>query len=190
MLHHHITAAVATAALAFTSAPAAAGQDAGGVKYAGGDGGTSAVTQPPADKPQKPRLLPNGRVTVPAGLPAPVRAALRAGNRLIGKPYKWGGGHGSFQDSGYDCSGTVSYVLRAAGALKAPMASGALQTWGQAGKGQWITVYANSGHAWMTVAGVRMDTSAADDPGGAEGPRWRADMTDTAPYTARSPNRL
>ncbi len=119
-----------------------------------------------------------GRAVPPPGAPRAVRAAIDAANRISGHPYRWGGGHGSFSDSGYDCSGAVSYALRGAGRLSSPLASGGLARWGAAGSGRWITVYANSGHTFMTIAGLRFDTGMRDPaalslgavPG--SGPRW------------------
>lgn len=180
----------ATAVLSLAGTSPANATSSGGAGYQRPAADTGGATSEKPAPPVRPRLLPSGKVTVPAGLPDPVRAALRAGNRIVGKPYKWGGGHGSFRDSGYDCSGAVSYALHAADAVDEPMASGPLSSWGRAGEGEWITVYANAGHAWMTVAGVRLDTSAADDPGGGEGPRWRPRMTGTDGYEIRHPDGL
>jgi hypothetical protein len=112
-----------------------------------------------------------------------VRDALRAGNRLQDKPYRWGGGHGRFQDTGYDCSGSVSYVLHAAALLNAPLDSRGLARWGAPGPGRWITVYANRGHAFMVVAGLRLDTSGA----GSSGPRWRLEPRSLGRFKARHP---
>lgn len=135
----------------------------------------------------KARLLPSGKASVPADAPWQVKRAIEAANRIVGKPYLYGGGHGSFKSSGYDCSGTVSYALRGAGLIKTPMASGPLMSWGRPGKGQWITVYSNPGHAFVHIAGLRLDTSAAEDPGGAKGPRWRKALRNTSAFVARSP---
>ena len=96
-----------------------------------------------------------------------------AGNELIGKPYIWGGGHASFFARGYDCSGTVSYALHSAGLLTWPEVSGELESFGGRGVGHWVTIFANAGHVYMTIAGIRLDTSPAYDPTNLEGPRWR-----------------
>ncbi len=119
----------------------------------------------------------------PAGAPEQVVAAVAAANRITLKPYKWGGGHGRWRDSGYDCSGTVSYVLHAAGLLKQARDSGGLMSYGERGKGAWITVYAHGGHAYMTIAGLRFDTSGR----GEEGPRWRLERRSGRGYVKRHP---
>jgi hypothetical protein len=117
------------------------------------------------------------------GLPLRVRRAIAAGNRIAFKPYRLGGGHRSFRDSAYDCSGTVSYVLHGAGALNSPLDSGALMSYGAPGKGRWITIYANRGHAFMVVNGRRFDTSMRG-PGGS---RWSSRMRSSAGYVVRHP---
>ncbi len=114
-------------------------------------------------------LNSDGSASAPANAPAVIKAAVAAGNRIRSTPYIWGGGHGSFSDRGYDCSGSVSYVLHAAGVLASPMASGGLMGWGAPGPGKWITVYSNAGHAWMTVGGLRFDTSGRSGTGS----RWQ-----------------
>jgi hypothetical protein len=119
------------------------------------------------------KLRTNGKAALPRRAPKRVRAILAAGNRIVGKPYKWGGGHAKLDDRGYDCSGTVSYALIRAGLLTSPMVSGTFARWGAAGEGRWVTIYANKGHVYMEVAGLRLDTSAVADPRGGSGPRWR-----------------
>jgi hypothetical protein len=108
---------------------------------------------------------------------------IAAGNAIAGLPYVWGGGHGAFRASGYDCSGSVSYALAAAGLLASPLDSTGFMSWGDAGPGKWITVYANAGHAFMVVAGWRFDTSALS--GG--GTRWTRSMRSTGGFVARHP---
>jgi cell wall-associated NlpC family hydrolase len=108
----------------------------------------------------------------PSDAPPEVQAAINAANKIVGKPYKYGGGHGSWTDSGYDCSGTVSYALHGAGLLDRPMSSGEFGSWGVSGKGSWMSVYYNSGHAYAVIAGLRLDTSGS----GGRGPRWHTDM--------------
>ena len=108
-----------------------------------------------------------------------------AANRIIGLPYRYGGGHKRFEDSGYDCSGTVSYALKAADLIDTPLDSGDYMRWGDAGKGDWITVYTNPGHAYAVIAGLRLDTSAAGDPSGAKGPRWRPALRSSRGFRAR-----
>ncbi len=114
-------------------------------------------------------LLRDGIAYAPKKAPLAVKRAIAAGNRLQRKPYKWGGGHARHHDSGYDCSGTVSYVLREAGLLKGSMPSSGYFTYGKKGEGDWITVYIRRGHVFMTVAGLRLDTGWGADRGG---PRW------------------
>ena len=119
----------------------------------------------------------------PAGAPPEVAAAVAAANRITRKPYKWGGGHGRWRDSGYDCSGTVSYVLHAAGLLKRARDSTGLMSYGWRGKGKWITIYANGGHAFVYLAGLRLDTSGT----GGRGPRWRLEPRSRGGFAARHP---
>ena len=131
------------------------------------------------DGPERARRSssPTAPPLAPANAPRSVRKAIAAANKIHTRPYIWGGGHRSFKSRGYDCSGAVSYVLHAAGMLRSPMASGPLMSWGSPGIGQWITVYANTTHAWMTVAGLRFDTSAAGESlNQGSGPRWRVNM--------------
>ncbi|HEX8206235.1 MAG TPA: hypothetical protein VF587_09275 [Solirubrobacteraceae bacterium] len=134
-------------------------------------------------------LRTNGKAAIPRGAPKRVRAILAAGNRIVGKPYKWGGGHARLIDRGYDCSGTVSYALIVSrtNLLSVPMVSGSFARWGAAGKGRWVTVYANRGHVYMEVAGLRLDTSAVNDPRGGNGPRWRPVIGQRRGFTKRHP---
>ncbi|MGI8558216.1 MAG: hypothetical protein ACR2ND_07895 [Solirubrobacteraceae bacterium] len=152
-------------------------------------GGRVAGQANPALTPSVPgnvaKILPNGLAAAPAGAPAPVQQAIWAANRIIGLPYVYGGGHGAFVASGYDCSGTVSFALHGANLLRTPMDSSEFMRWGQRGTGQWITVYSNAGHAYMTIAGVRLDTSAAGDPSGAKGPRWRPVLRSSKHFRVR-----
>jgi len=112
-----------------------------------------------------------------------VLGAVRAGNRIAHHPYKYGGGHGSFRDSGYDCSGSVSYLLHGAGLLSAPLDSGQFMSWGAPGRGRYITVYANPGHVYAVVRGRRFDTTGRAQTGS----RWQPDRRSTAGYVARHP---
>jgi hypothetical protein len=151
----------------------------------GSPGSTTTTTTPTAPSGTA-QLQSDGTALAPANAPRPVRKAIAAANKIHTRPYIWGGGHGSFKSRGYDCSGAVSYVLHAAGILRSPMASGPLMRWGSPGLGSWITVYANSGHAWMTIAGLRYDTSSAGESlNQGSGPRWRANMRSGSGYTAR-----
>ncbi len=133
----------------------------------------------------KAKLLPSGQAAAPADAPAEVQQAVWAANRIIALPYRYGGGHQRFEDSGYDCSGTVSYALKGADLIEKPMDSGGYMRWGAAGKGDWITVYTNPGHAYVVIAGLRLDTSAAGDPSGAKGPRWRPVLRSSRGFRAR-----
>jgi hypothetical protein len=131
----------------------------------------------------------HGLAYAPADAPIQVQEAIWAGDRIRFKPYRVGGGHGRWNDSAYDCSGTVSYALHAAHLLKTSMDSGEMMSWAQRGAGQWITVYTNPGHAFIEIAGIRLDTSAEGDPNPppGTGPRWRPVMTSTAGFMARHP---
>src|SRR3954447_18310055 len=123
----------------------------------------------PVTPPGVARLV-HGVAYAPPDAPSAVVRAIRAGNKLQDKPYRYGGGHASFVDTAYDCSGTVSFALHGGGLLSAPLASGGLMRWGRAHRGRWITVYSNPGHAYMVIAGLRLDTSGT----GGSGPRWQA----------------
>jgi cell wall-associated NlpC family hydrolase len=124
-----------------------------------------------------------GMAQAPAGAPASVSEVIAAGNAIAGLPYLYGGGHASFRANAYDCSGSVSYALAAAGLVSSPLDSTAFESWGQPGPGRWITVYANAGHAFMVVAGWRFDTVALAQ----DGTRWTQTMTDTGGFVARHP---
>jgi len=129
----------------------------------------------------------NGLAAAPMEAPAAVQQMIWAGNELIGLPYVWGGGHGSWIARGYDCSGTVSFALHAAGLLSTPEDSSELEGFGSHGIGRWVAVFGNSGHAYMTIAGLRLDTSSADDPSNQQGPRWRPLRTENSGYVVRHP---
>ena len=129
--------------------------------------------------------LVDGEAIPPANAPLAVRAVIEAANQINDTPYVWGGGHGSFTSSGYDCSGAVSYALHGGGFLSSPLDSSGLMTFGSPGGGSWITVFAHSGHAWALIAGLRWDTGG---PGGGNGPRWSTIMrSDASSYVARHP---
>jgi cell wall-associated NlpC family hydrolase len=127
--------------------------------------------------------LGNGVALPPLEAPEAVKQIIEAGNGIARTPYLWGGGHGKWQDTGYDCSGSVSFALAAAGLLSAPLASGPLMSWGEPGKGKWVTIYANQGHVFMEVAGIRFDTSASR----VTGSRWANEGRSTAGFVARHP---
>jgi cell wall-associated NlpC family hydrolase len=129
-------------------------------------------------------VQPDGTAVAPLEAPSVVAAVIQAGNQIARTPYKWGGGHGAWADTGYDCSGSVSFALAGAGLLSAPLDSTAFEHWGAAGPGRWITVYANSVHAFMVVAGLRFDTGGLDAP---TKTRWQPSMRSTAGFVARHP---
>ncbi len=130
----------------------------------------------------------NGVAFAPDQAPDPVKQAIWAANQIVGMPYRLGGGHKlGFVDHAYDCSGTVSFAMHGAGLLATPKDSSSFMRYGAAGKGQWITVYTNPGHAFAVIAGLRLDTSAAGDPAGGSGPRWRPNLRSTRGYRARHP---
>ena len=143
------------------------------------------------------QLLPDGSAAAPADAPIQVQQAIWAANKLQDKPYKYGGGHAKIEDTGYDCSGTVSYALIGAGLLKSPLPSGPFMRWGERGRGQWITVYAHGGHAYAVIAGLRLDTSAYSSRTARRGsviastlergPRWRTSMRPSRGFAARHP---
>ena len=130
----------------------------------------------------------DGQAAAPASAPQAVKDVIAAANAIAGTPYVWGGGHGSFDSSGYDCSGAVSYALHGGGLISSPLDSTGLTTWGEPGAGNWITVYGNSGHAFAIIAGLRWDTSGT----GGSGPRWSTDTSyqDTSAFVARHPSGL
>jgi hypothetical protein len=132
--------------------------------------------------------LVDGRAIGPPGAPTAVKQVIAAANHIRGRPYVWGGGHVSWFTHGYDCSGAVGYALHAAGLLDVTMVSGQLASWGEAGIGHWLTVYANSQHVFMVVAGLRFDTR--DAPAGVSGPRWHRAEVDPRAFVARHPVEL
>ena len=165
-----------------------ASQPAIGPTGATGTTGTTGATGPtgPAGGPvSRARILADGLALAPADAPVWVKQAIAAGNQLIGKPYVYGGGHASFISNGYDCSGTVSYALHGADLLAAPLDSSQFGQWGASGPGEWITVYTNPQHAYVDIAGIRLDTSRAGDPRGQSGPRWRPLLRSNAGFVAR-----
>jgi hypothetical protein len=127
----------------------------------------------------------DGLAVAPASAPQEVKEAIAAANRIVGKPYKYGGGHGRWNDSGYDCSGAMSYALHGAGLLDRPLTSGDFMSWGSRGKGSWITVYAHGGHGFLVIAGLRFDTGYNN---AGKGPRWSEQMRPTDGYTVRHPS--
>ena len=132
------------------------------------------------------RVLADGTAIAPKDAPQIVRDVINAGNVIAKTPYLWGGGHGSWAASGYDCSGSVSFALAGAGLVDSPLTSGLLARWGSAGPGRWITIYANGGHVFMEVAGLRFDTGGIRG----SGTRWQATGRSTAGFVARHPEGL
>jgi hypothetical protein len=166
-------------------------------------GGAEFVAPPPENMTApgaKAKMLPDGSAAAPAGAPAEVQKAIWAANKLLDKPYRYGGGHAKIEDTGYDCSGTVSYALFHAGLLKSPLDSGSFLSWGQRGRGQWITVFTNRGHAYAVIAGLRLDTSSYASRTASKrkvartaferGPRWRPTQRPARGFTARHPTGL
>jgi hypothetical protein len=131
-------------------------------------------------------ILRGGVAYAPSRAPQSVKNAIWAANQLRRKPYIWGGGHGTFYDRGYDCSGTVSFALHGAGLLTSPMPSSDLMRYGERGRGRWMTIYSRNGHTFAVIAGLRLDTTDLGR-GGDVGPRWYADGRDTGGFVARHP---
>jgi len=129
-------------------------------------------------------MIKDGIAYAPRSAPAAVKRAIAAGNRLQTMPYKWGGGHAKNRDSGYDCSGSVSYILRESGLLNGSMPSRGYFKYGKKGEGKWITIYVRNGHVFMTVAGLRLDTGG---PGGETGPRWKTQTRQGRGHFMRHP---
>jgi cell wall-associated NlpC family hydrolase len=127
------------------------------------------------------RVLPDGSAVAPEDAPDVVKRVILAANEIAKFPYKWGGGHGAWRDNGYDCSGSVSFALAGAGLLGRPLTSGLFMNYGVPGRGRWITIYANSGHIFMVVAGLRFDTSGQ----GRAGTRWQEEPRSTAGFAVR-----
>jgi hypothetical protein len=178
-----LAAAGALAAIAL-AAPAGAAAVPGGC----GGGGLTPATADICTPTAKARLLPNGMVIPPASAPPRVKAVIAAANKIRSKPYIWGGGHGRWWDRGYDCSGAVSYALHGGDFIDSPLPSGPMgRIWGEAGEGRWITVYANGGHAYAVIAGLRWDTAGTTK---GTGPRWHKSLRAQAsgPFTARHPD--
>jgi cell wall-associated NlpC family hydrolase len=174
-------------------APAAAAAALFGLPFAApaaaqSTGGFSAEAEAPLTARTANATLHTDRRTAiaPVGAPPAVVRAIGAANRITRKPYKWGGGHGRWSDTGYDCSGAVSYVLHAAGLLRTARDSTGFMSYGWAGPGQWISIYAHGGHAYMTIAGLRFDTSGR----GEQGPRWRLERRSGGGFAVRHPSRL
>jgi peptidoglycan hydrolase CwlO-like protein len=147
-----------------------------------GEPGPITSTPAPLTPGESAHFISESQASVPSAAPSAVAAAIEAANSIATTPYVWGGGHGSFESSGYDCSGAVSFALHGGGFLSSPLDSTGLETWGAPGAGHWITVYANAGHAWMIIAGLAFDTV------GGPGPRWHpSPVSSTEGFIARHP---
>jgi len=152
--------------------------------------GVVADTKPELLVPGSVARFVNGLAAAPMSAPLAVQEIIWAGNQIVGLPYIYGGGHASFISPGYDCSGTVSYALHGAELISTPMDSTEFESWDSKGVGTWVTIFANGGHAYMTVAGLRLDTSPANDPSNLPGPRWRPLRPENAGFTVRHPTGL
>ena len=195
--HKFLHALIALALLGALIAGGAVSAQARGTAYGG------AAFVPPPPPPKKAKIMPGGKVRAPRGAPRRVKRVIKAANRLVNKPYRYGGGHKPFRpgvrglDSGYDCSGAASYALYGGRFLRSPMPSGSFVDWGRRGPGRWITVYAHRGHAYVGIAGLRLDTGYRDRraaeygtaPG--RGPRWNRSMRPfDSRYVLRHPRGL
>ena len=163
----------------------------GGATAPGGDPSTpsgTTITQPsfPTVPGTRAKLTKKGKAIPPAAAPPAVQNAIMAANAIRKAPYRYGGGHANFYDTGYDCSGAVSFALYGGGLLSAPMPSGSFVNWGLPGKGTWITVFANGGHMYAVIAGLRWDTSSYGS-GSGKGPRWRARKRSPKGFSIRHP---
>jgi len=145
---------------------------------AGASGTSAAVPQA--------KLLPSGRAVAPPSAPPAVRAMIEAANRIRHRPYRWGGGHRDWRSHGYDCSGSVSYVMHAAGLLESPLDSRGFMRWGGGGAGSWVRIYANRDHVFAVIADLRWDTSMTDD-GDRSGPGWSEYMRSGRGFRVRHP---
>jgi hypothetical protein len=171
------------------------GTPTSGSSTAGTGGAGVGAPQTAPSTPQHPTVpgatakIINGVAYAPAFAPKQVQQIIWAGNQIRHKPYVFGGGHGVWRDAGYDCSGSVSYVLHAAGLIKTSMDSSQFENWGDSGLGQWVTVFANPGHAFLEVAGIRLDTSSEGDrtPVPGTGPRWHSLLRSTGAFQPRHP---
>jgi hypothetical protein len=190
-------AALVGASSASASSPGGASTSGSQQQASASSGGVGVAPGPgPKSTPDHPVVrgftakIIHGLAYAPSYAPIQVQRAIWAGDRIRHKPYIYAGGHGTWNDAGYDCSGAVSYVLHAAGLIQTSMDSGEMMSWGQGGAGHWITIYTNPGHAFVEIAGVRFDTSAEQDPNPApgSGPRWRPLVTSSGGFVARHPS--
>ncbi|HEX2707293.1 MAG TPA: hypothetical protein VHM66_04700 [Solirubrobacterales bacterium] len=182
----HAALSSALALVALASIAAMPGARAWAANAPGGVSARETEPEPSADPtaPADPAIIVGGRAIAPLDAPAAVKRVVAAANRIRSKPYIWGGGHGRWWDRGYDCSGAVSYALHGGELLSSPLVSGSMESWGRAGPGRWITVYANAGHAYAVIAGLRWDT-VGDTSG--TGPRWHPEMLSNRGFVVRHP---
>jgi hypothetical protein len=188
LLRHRPLLALAACACVLALAPAGSALGASSPS-----GGAAFVPPPP---PPKKAMIVNGRAIAPASAPDRVKRVIEAGNQIIGKPYRYGGGHKVLAslsrrralrlDSGYDCSGSISHALGGGRFLRTPLNSTGFMSWGRSGPGTWITVYAHGGHAYLVVAGLRLDTSLREDPS-RTGPQWSKRLRVQSAFQARHP---
>jgi hypothetical protein len=155
------------------------GTDAAALQQTGGAQPVAALAV------QNATLGVDGKAIAPVGAPPQVVAVIAAANAIVGKPYRYGGGHGNWSDSGYDCSGSESYALHGAGLVSRALNSTEFMSWGEAGPGAWITSYASSGHSYLVVAGLRFDTGWNN--ASSSGPKWSATMRPGVGFTQRHP---
>ena len=190
-------AVAATAAATAPKAPTAAEIAADPSKLPAASAGSNGTSIPRHDSAEAQKIFAHSRgggestsilltgiALPPPDAPEAVKDVIDNANEIVGRPYIWGGGHGSFYSYGYDCSGSVSFALFGGGLIPRPLTSGELEGWGEPGPGKWITVYANAGHTFAEIAGLRWDT--VGDANGT-GPRWHLAPTSTAGFVARHP---
>ena len=164
--------------------PASAGSNGTHVPHKSGLGRGEIFAHRRGGDPGSTAILLTGVALAPPAAPESVQGAINAANTIVGRPYVWGGGHASFYSSSYDCSGAVSFALFGGGLIPRPLDSSSLMQWGSPGPGKWITVYANAGHTFVEIAGLRFDT-VGDEQG--TGPRWHLATASTAGFVARHP---
>jgi hypothetical protein len=190
-----VLTALAVCSSAYAAGSAGSGNpnasaSSGGAGVAPGPGPRSTASHPVVQGFEA--KIVHGVAYAPSYAPAAVQKMIWAGDQIRHKPYCYAGGHGRWSDSCYDCSGTVSYVMHAAGLINTSMDSGEMMSWGQGGGGKWVTIFTNEGHAFIEIAGIRLDTSAYQDPTPqtGSGPRWRPNVTSWGGFVRRHPSGL
>ncbi len=164
--------------------PASAGSNGTHVPHKSSLGRDEIFAHRRGGDPGSTAILLTGVALAPPTAPEAVQGAINAANTIVGRPYVWGGGHASFYDDSYDCSGAVSFALFGGGLIPRPLTSGDLMGWGAPGPGRWITVYANASHTFVEIAGLRFDTVGAEQ---GTGPRWHLATASTDGFVARHP---